>query len=331
MKVFGVIYLIINGVNDKEYVGQTTKNVKARFKQHARRKNSLIGNAIRAYGEDMFVIAILKVCYSKEELDFWEKHFIKSRNTMYPNGYNLTDGGEGGVPCDAVRAKIGAGNAGENNGFFGKHHTKEELAIMSAKQKGRKRPPEVVAKSAAANRGQSRSKEAKKLMSNIHKGKKHSSEHRAKLAASHRNETCYINLPGEIINHQFSYKVLAKILGVSSSTFSNRMSGAFNFTAEEIAKFVELFGLPAEYLFERDDGLPVKISKNYYQTLYKNLSDTMTAKQISYTELAKLLKVSQSAISMKMTGKRNFTDKDIAKLEEIFDLPAKYLMARTDK
>ena len=68
MKVFGVIYLIINGVNDKEYVGQTTKNVKARFKQHARRKNSLIGNAIRAYGEDMFVIAILKVCYSKEEL-----------------------------------------------------------------------------------------------------------------------------------------------------------------------------------------------------------------------------------------------------------------------
>ena len=254
MKVFGVIYLIINGVNDKEYVGQTTKNVKARFKQHARRKNSLIGNAIRAYGEDMFVIAILKVCYSKEELDFWEKHFIKSRNTMYPNGYNLTDGGEGGVPCDAVRAKIGAGNAGENNGFFGKHHTKEELAIMSAKQKGRKRPPEVVAKSAAANRGQSRSKEAKKLMSNIHKGKKHSSEHRAKLAASHRNETCYINLPGEIINHQFSYKVLAKILGVSSSTFSNRMSGAFNFTAEEIAKFVELFGLPAEYLFAREDN-----------------------------------------------------------------------------
>ena len=34
MKVYGVIYLLINAINDKEYVGQTTKTAEERFKEH---------------------------------------------------------------------------------------------------------------------------------------------------------------------------------------------------------------------------------------------------------------------------------------------------------
>ena len=78
---FGVIYLLIDGTNDKEYVGQTTQTVEERFKEHKRCKTSNIGRAIRKHGAENFSTAILKVCESQEELNCWERHFIKSRGT----------------------------------------------------------------------------------------------------------------------------------------------------------------------------------------------------------------------------------------------------------
>ena len=92
--MYGIVYLIIDGTNDLEYVGQTTHSAEERFKEHAISKY-YIGNAIRAHGVENFTTAILKECASKEELDLWEKHFIKSRSTKIPYGYNFTDGGEG--------------------------------------------------------------------------------------------------------------------------------------------------------------------------------------------------------------------------------------------
>ena len=47
---------------------------------------------------------------------------------------------------------------------------------------------------------------------------------------------------------------------------------------------------------------------------------------MSYHALAKLLGVTQSAISRKMLGEIHFSENDKAKLEEIFGLPAKYLL-----
>ena len=105
MEIYGVIYLLIDGTNDREYVGQTTKTFEERFNEH-KCGTQYIDRAIRKRGADMFATAILKVCYSQEELDYWERHFIKSRDTMAPNGYNLTEGGEGGSPCEETIEKI---------------------------------------------------------------------------------------------------------------------------------------------------------------------------------------------------------------------------------
>ena len=96
---FGLIYLIIDGTNDKEYVGQTTRTVEERFQEHKHCKTSNIGRAIRKHGVENFATAILKVCDSQEELNYWEKHFIISCGTRYPSGYNNSDGGEGGWEC----------------------------------------------------------------------------------------------------------------------------------------------------------------------------------------------------------------------------------------
>ena len=107
-KIYGIIYLLIDGTNDFEYVGQTTQSLEQRFHQH-KYGDQYIDHAIQKHGEDMFVKAILKVCYSKEELDYWERHFIKSRDTMAPNGYNLTAGGSNSsMSCDKSRAKLSA-------------------------------------------------------------------------------------------------------------------------------------------------------------------------------------------------------------------------------
>ncbi len=46
---YGIIYLLIDATNDKEYVGQTTKTLKKRFNQH-KRGDQLIDRTIQKRG-----------------------------------------------------------------------------------------------------------------------------------------------------------------------------------------------------------------------------------------------------------------------------------------
>ena len=258
---YGVIYLIIDGTNDKEYVGQTTLSIKKRFKKHKQCKKSLIGKAIRAHGEEMFFIVVLKECESKEELNYWEKHFIKSRYTKVPNGYNLTDGGEGTPGLEftpehcaklsiaaierfkdpterakmvmintgkslttETRAKLSVVNSGENNPFFGKHHTEESLAKMSEAHRG----------------------------NTAWVGRHHRKESKIKLSIARRADSPFKNLLAEMDKRQMSYKDLAELLGLARTTLPEKIRGEKNFTKEQVAKLEEIFGLPAEYLLKRD-------------------------------------------------------------------------------
>lgn len=145
MEVYGVVYLLIDGTNDKEYVGQTTRTVEERFKEH-KFGNQYVDNAIRKHGADMFTTAILKVCYSREELDHWETHFIKSRNTLAPNGYNLTEGGEGGSPSEETIEKIRESALN----FYDLHPERRDE--ISVEQKARFSDPEERAKAAERTR-----------------------------------------------------------------------------------------------------------------------------------------------------------------------------------
>lgn len=53
MEVYGVVYLIVNMVNGKRYVGQAIQPLAKRFNAHAY-ADSLIGKAIRKYGKENF-------------------------------------------------------------------------------------------------------------------------------------------------------------------------------------------------------------------------------------------------------------------------------------
>lgn len=72
--------------------------------------NYYIHNAIRKYGWDNFKVEKIIVNVPEEDLNNLERAYIAVENTKAPNGYNLTDGGEGAsgyVHSETSRKKIG--------------------------------------------------------------------------------------------------------------------------------------------------------------------------------------------------------------------------------
>ena len=158
----GTIYLLTNKINGKQYVGKTKRSLEKRIVEHKRNDSkggSAIEVAIQKYGWENFTVEILETC-PVEKMDERERHFIKALGTKSPDGYNLTDGGEGlSNPSPETRAKMSAHRPdirGEKNPNYGK-----------------KTPPEVCAKISKANKGKPSPR----------KGKTHSEETRDKIAA----------------------------------------------------------------------------------------------------------------------------------------------------
>lgn len=307
MKVFGVVYLIWNIVNGKKYVGQTVKTVKARFNEHAR-QNSIIDRAIRKYGKKNFRYGVIKSCVSKADMDYWEKYFIATLKTKKPNGYNQTDGGEG---------------------IVGLKRTPEHNAKISVAKKGKSFSAEHCASISAGRKGISLSAEHCAKIGDALRGVPKTLEHCAHISSGQRANSPYKNLIAEMKKRQLTYAALATIVDLPRQTVSEKMRGNQNFTMRQVDKLVEFFGLPAEYLLARDDGLPTTISK-LRKTPYKNLLIEMEQHNLTYKALAKILGFSKQTFSNKMCAKENFTAKDKSKLVEIFNKSIEYLFFKEE-
>ena len=296
MEAYGSIYAIIDGTNDFEYIGQTTKAVEKRFKEHTK-ADTRIGYAIRAHGKDMFVVVVLKVCHSKDELDYWERRLIKSRDSKHPNGYNLTDGGEGGIPCDETRAKMSVTRKG-------KKKSPETCAKLSVALRGEKNPrygkkntPEHQAKIVASNLGKKRTLEQCANISAALIGKPFTIKRCTNISVANRAYSPFKNLLAELDARQMSYAALAKLLGLSAGKVSMRMREQRNFTERDKVKLVEIFGKPIEYLLERDEE--PNCEENFVtkrKSPYKNLLIELAARQMSYAAIAKLLGLSDAPV-----------------------------------
>ena len=141
-------YLITNKINNKAYVGITTRSLDRRWYEHRFVANScgqLLGKAIKKYGEDSFEIKPIASAKTLEALKSVEKDLIVQFGTKVPNGYNLTDGGEGtsgfkqnpetvkrltdlkrGTKAtEETKAKMRLAHGKEKNHFYGKNHTEE--------------------------------------------------------------------------------------------------------------------------------------------------------------------------------------------------------------
>jgi group I intron endonuclease len=154
------LYKIVNTLNGRMYIGQSV-NPSYRAKRHFWKSNGCVKlrRAIEKYGRDNFSFSVLCWCSNKAEANEAEELLIALGDTR-ANGYNITPGG------------FGTG-AGKNNPFFGKTHSAEVKAKLSAHKLGKKMADATREKIANANRNRTMSETTK-----------------AKLRARKKSELC---------------------------------------------------------------------------------------------------------------------------------------------
>lgn len=112
MKSYGFVYISTNRVNGKRYIGQTHYDAKAPPTYYGSGK--AIKMAIKKYGVNSFERVTIFEAFSKEHLNWAERHFICEYNAVASDEfYNIAPGG---------RASLG---------FTGKQHSKERNASVS--------------------------------------------------------------------------------------------------------------------------------------------------------------------------------------------------------
>lgn len=115
------IYRILNKITKKCYIGETKcKDVSRRWNQHKQtierdKGCPALRDAIKKYGIEFFEFKILLICFDEDRFTY-EKEYIHKYNSVVPNGYNITEGGEGG-------------------GFQGKTHTDQTKTVIKNKLK----------------------------------------------------------------------------------------------------------------------------------------------------------------------------------------------------
>jgi len=104
------IYKITNLTTNKIYIGQAVSHIlnhkkyrpyghQGRFRCHiseafSTKKNQshYLNNAIRKYGVDDFIVELIECCETTNANER-ELHYITEFNSLFPNGYNLKNGG----------------------------------------------------------------------------------------------------------------------------------------------------------------------------------------------------------------------------------------------
>lgn len=167
------IYSIENKINHKKYIGQSV-NIKSRWCSHradlnnGNHDNDYLQKSWNKYGEQNFEFKVLEECL-ENVLNDKERHYIDLYNTMNRDyGYNLKSGGQDkNYVTEDVKKKISKSNKryykehpnakiqssinaykqwsnpeikakimGENNGMYGKTHSKEARQKIAEAQKG---------------------------------------------------------------------------------------------------------------------------------------------------------------------------------------------------
>lgn len=168
------VYVIWCSLTDKFYVGVTYQKVQRRIKQH-RRGKQFIDREIQRIGWEHGDWWVVEKNISAEKIDEREKYWIEFFDSVYPNGYNRTHSGIGKISVSEETLALISKRArerdmsGENNPMYGRHHTDETKAIISAKMSGEN--GSMYGKS-PANKGVPHTAEAKAKMSESHKGEK---------------------------------------------------------------------------------------------------------------------------------------------------------------
>ena len=201
---YNCIYMYINKINNKKYVGQA-KDFNKRHKEHIlKRSNKLpIDKSFNKYGKDNFEIVILKENLETQcLLNFWECYYIEKYNTLISNGdgYNISSGGSNGNnfagktddEMQEFKRKQSESHKGEKNGMYGKTLSEESRKKISENLERNK-------KISGALKNKSKSEEHKKKIGEGNKGKVISEETKQKIRQSKSKKVIQYDINGNLI------------------------------------------------------------------------------------------------------------------------------------
>lgn len=200
------VYVHINKVNGKRYVGITSLDVNDRWRNGDGYKTQVFGRAITKYGWDNFEHRILATGLTADDANELERTLISEWETQNPlYGYNIVDGG---------------------NGICGFRFSEESRHKMSESAKSRnicyatrKKHPPI-------------SEETRKKMSinntgsgNPNYGRKHTAEALAKMSKVHSKRVALLGTDGETVKVFESAKLAAEYIGVEKSVVAKCCRG----------------------------------------------------------------------------------------------------------
>lgn len=125
------IYKITNLINNKCYIGQSTRlsiRKRGHFRdlENGKHINKHLQRSFNKYGENNFKFEILQYCIP-DELDELEKFYISKYNSCDEHfGYNIESGGnKNKVIPESTREILRNKFKGDKNPFYGKHHSEK--------------------------------------------------------------------------------------------------------------------------------------------------------------------------------------------------------------
>ena len=110
-----IIYKSTNKITGKIYIGQTTHTLDKRIKGHIKESkiesNRPFMLSINKYGKDNFEFETIDSVNNLDELNDKEVYWINFYNSVSPNGYNVTGGGQGKkmIPTKELGKRISEG------------------------------------------------------------------------------------------------------------------------------------------------------------------------------------------------------------------------------
>lgn len=169
--MYGYIYITINLINNKQYIGQHKSNI---FTEDYKGSGKLLKQSILKYGIENFKTELIDIADSKEELNnnkekYWIKYYNATNNRMF---YNIAEGGDGGhtiagyseEELNKFKKKMSKITSGNNNPMYGKRGKDSPLF-------GRTYSEEFRIKISESNKNREISEATRRKMSNSRLGK----------------------------------------------------------------------------------------------------------------------------------------------------------------
>ncbi len=191
---------MLTSPNGKIYIGQTTRPITERFKQHLKKSSGCvaISNAIQKYGWENFE----KDWYEcpDEDLNFDEDLLVREMGTLSPGGYNLMEGGGNGKHSEDTKQKMRKPKSEEHKkniseALLGRALSDDHKQKMSEANIGKTLSEDTKKKLSEAQRGdknhmygKTHTEATKQKLSEAHLGKTHSEKTKRKIGEAQRGE-----------------------------------------------------------------------------------------------------------------------------------------------